>query len=91
MSWLRRNNFPVICGCCGKLVTQCWERGHDNACDECRGHFWKNGEKGDKPCDVVSLVKGLNGGYGWAYKKGQELRAAGIESTIGEEVADDAT
>ena len=62
--WLRRDNFPAICGCCGKLVVSCWERGHSKACDECRPHFWTCGPKGDKPCDGKALASGLRGEHG---------------------------
>ena len=72
--WLRRHNFPVICGCCGNLVVTCWERAHDKACDDCREHWWSCGPKGDKPCDVRNLIKGLRGENGSPYEKAVELK-----------------
>ena len=73
--WLWRAVFPVICGCCGNLVTSCYERGHDKACVNCRDHFWLNGSRGDKPCNVANLVDGLSGKNGSPYEKALELKA----------------
>jgi hypothetical protein len=86
--WLRRDNFPVICGCCGTLVISCWECGHHKACDSCRSHFWRNGPKQDKPCNGINLGKGLRGENGSPYEVAQSLQAEGKEATEGETVLD---
>lgn len=88
--WVRRNNFPVVCGCCGTLVIHCWESGHDKACDDCRSHFWRCGPKGDKPCDVRALAKALGTKRDvWPYEIAKELRDAGIEPTTGETITEE--
>lgn len=86
MSWLRRYNFPVICGCCGLLVVTCWERGHNKACDSCREHFWSTGKDRNKPCNAKQLVAGLRGDNGSPLDKAKELKDAGKETKIGETV-----
>lgn len=78
MRWLRRNNFPVLCGCCGLLVITCWERDHDKSCDNCVGHFWQCGPKGDKPCDGRNLARALREDFAKPLEVAHQLRAAGI-------------
>ena len=84
MNWLRRNNFPALCGCCGQLVIQCWERGHNKSCDACVGHFWQCGPKGDKPCNGMELARALREDYMKPLEKAQELLAAGITGHSGD-------
>lgn len=78
VKWLRRNNFPVLCGCCGKLVIQCWENEHNKACDACVGHFWQCGPTGDKPCNGRELARALREDVLKPYEAAKELLARGI-------------
>jgi len=81
---MRRNNFPVICGCCGKLVIHCWESGHEKACDDCRVHFWQCGPKGNHPCDGRELARALKEDTHKPYEAAKELLAKGITGHSGD-------
>lgn len=76
--WMRRNNFPVICGCCGKFVIHCWESGHNKACDDCRPHFWQCGPKSDKPCNGKELARALREDHQKPLEAAKEFLRQGI-------------